>query len=323
MNPVACDPPDVSVCLLAWNHGHYIGQCIESVLAQAVDVRIEILIGDDASSDGTSEIIATYARSHPQLVRHIHRSERLGGSANYLDLLSRARARLIAHLDGDDFWFPGKLRQQVAYLREHTDCAAVYTNAVAISERGEQIGIFNDFRDTKIELSELLRNGNFLCNSSMLHRSELRAAIIAIQGPLLDYRIHLTHATRGYLAQLPERLVGYRVNSTGSMVAQANDFVRKLYWEAIQNVPRAMVSDDDYAHGLADFLRRVFFRAMRTGRWEIFREWRASVWAASPYGKVKTDMLTTAAILRIAAKELAGRFRRDSTGHRSRVLYRC
>lgn len=321
MNAIANDLPEVSVCLLTWNHAQYIGQCIESVLEQATDIRIEILVGDDASSDGTSEIVATYSRAHPALIQHIHRSERLGASANYVDLLSRARAPLIAHLDGDDFWLPGKLREQVAYLHEHPDCSAVYTNATTISEQGEPIGIFNDFRGLEIRLPELLRSGNFLCNSSMLHRSKLRAAIFAIEGPVLDYRVHLMHATAGHLVQLPGALVGYRVNSTGSMVAQANDFVRKLYWEAILSVPRDQITDADLAVGLMDFMRRVLFRAVRTKRWNLVHEWLPPTYRASPYGITRTTAYLVVAIGVATGQLMRTQLARGSDRQRHRVLY--
>jgi glycosyltransferase involved in cell wall biosynthesis len=321
MKAVTNEPLEVSICLLAFNHVRYIERCIRSALEQAADVRIEILVGDDASNDGTSEILSTYAQAHPELIRHIRRNERLGGSANYLDLLSRARAPLIAHLDGDDFWLPNKLRQQVAYLRAHPNCAAVYTNALAISERGEEIGIFNNFRRVEIDLAKLLRNGNFLCNSSMLHRSALLATIFAIEGPVLDYRVHLLNAANGYLAQLPEALVGYRVNSAGSMVAQANDFVRNLYWEAILSVPCQRIAKADLAMGMADFMRRVLFRATRARRWNLVHEWLPKIYRASPLGIIRTTAYLFVAVATAFSQVMRARFERGPDGQRHRVLY--
>jgi len=59
--------PRVSVCVLTCNQRNYIQQCIESVLAQAPDTSLEILVGDDRSDDGTSEIVAALASRYPQL----------------------------------------------------------------------------------------------------------------------------------------------------------------------------------------------------------------------------------------------------------------
>ena len=50
-------PVDISVVILTYFHGPYIAQCLESVLSQETDLHVEILVGDDASQDGTAEII--------------------------------------------------------------------------------------------------------------------------------------------------------------------------------------------------------------------------------------------------------------------------
>ena len=72
------------------------------------------------------------------------------------------------------------------------------------------------------------------------------------------------------------------------MVANDNARVRELYWQAIQSVPRDLVTDDDYAHGIADFMRRVAFRAVRTRDLSLLRQWLPQVLQASPYGKIRT-----------------------------------
>lgn len=314
--------PTVSVCIVTCNQRGYIVQCLRSVLEQAVDADVAILVGDDASDDGTSEIVAALAAEHPSHVRHIRREPRMGAFANMRDLIARADGEFVARVDGDDYWLPGKLQRQLDYLLAHPDCSAVYTNAVTVDEAGQRIGLFNDMGDARFDLAAMLRRGNFLNNSSVLFRNAGRHAWLDVDVPQIDYRAHLWHAQRGWLGHLGKPLAAYRVATQGSMVAGMNDHVRELYWEAIQSVPRDRVSDGDYARGLADFLRRVFFRALRTRRWQLLREWHARVLAASPYGALRTDVLVLASILRMGWKEAVGRFRRDADGRRLRVLYR-
>src|SRR6185437_7332158 len=128
------------------------------------DANLKVLVGDDASDDGTSEIVAALAVECPSAVRHLRRPLRMGSFENMRDLIARADGEYIAHVDGDDFWFPGKLARQLAFLQAHPDCAAVYTNAVTIGTDGSQIGLFNDVRDARFELATLLHRGNFLNN---------------------------------------------------------------------------------------------------------------------------------------------------------------
>jgi glycosyltransferase involved in cell wall biosynthesis len=61
--------PKVSVCITAYNHEAYIREAIDSVLAQKVNFPIEILIGEDCSTDGTRAIVQQYERNHPDLIR--------------------------------------------------------------------------------------------------------------------------------------------------------------------------------------------------------------------------------------------------------------
>ena len=168
----------------------------------------------------------------------------------------------------------------------------------------------------------MLRRGNFLNNSSVLFRAPGKMAWLSADKTVLDYDAHLWHARSGFLAQLAEPLTVYRINAQGSMVATMNAQVRQLYWDAILSVPRELVSDSDFAHGITDFLRRVVYRALHTGQWELVREWMPRVLAASPYGKASTAFLTVGSILRIALKEVMGRIRREPDGRRIAVLYR-
>jgi glycosyltransferase involved in cell wall biosynthesis len=313
----------VSVCIATCNQSRFIRQCVCSVLDQQVDgVDLRIIVGDDASDDGTSDIVAGLAADHRGIVTHLRHPRRIGAFANMRELITRADGDFVARVDGDDYWLPGKLQRQLDYLECFPDCAAVYTNAVTVDVDGRRIGLFNDVGDARFDLEGLLQRGNFLNNSSVLFRSAGRKAWLDVDQPQVDYRVHLWHARHGWLGHIGEALTAYRVNAPGSAVASMNDRVRELYWEAIQSVPRGQVSDAAYTRALADFLRRVFFRAVRTGNWPLFSRWRARVHAASPLGAIRTDTLVAISIARIAGKQARGQFRRTADGHRLRISYR-
>ena len=88
------------------------------------------------------------------------------------------------------------------------------------------------------------------------------------------------------------------------------------------DVPREQVTDADFARGVADFLRRVAFRSLRTRRWSLLRQWAPRVFAASPWGPIRTSALVVASMIRIAAKEFLGLFQKGPDGKRLKVLYR-
>ena len=136
----AVPEPVVSVHLLTYNHADYIREAIESVLMQEVDFPMEIVLGDDDSSDGTREICIEYAEQHPDLIRlqlhHRENNRKLNGAPTHLFQFYyntfQLRGRYFAILSGDDYWTdPRKLQKQVDYLEIHPECSMVYHPWVA------------------------------------------------------------------------------------------------------------------------------------------------------------------------------------------------
>lgn len=313
---------DVSVCIITCNQEHYIQQCLESVLAQDRTCLREILVGDDGSDDGTGETVRAYADRYPDLIRSMRNDPRLGASGNIQRLWNLARGTYIAHLDGDDFWLQDKLRVQTEFMEHHPECAAVYANARTITPDGQEIGIFNDAGAGFHDLRSLFRNGNFLNTSSMLVRRELVRPILDIDRPFIDYRIHLLLAQQGLLAQLDRLLVGYRVHAIGAMTTISGDLVRELYWEAILSVPAHRLSRRERAHGMADYLRRVFMTSRRLGRWDLLRAWYPRILDASPSSAPVTIALALLSLARLTLFEIGARIRRSLGQEVARVLFR-
>ena len=317
------DQPLVSVCIVTYNHKRYIHDCIMSVIAQSSDVTLEILVGDDQSDDGTSGIIEVLTKEYPHFIRNFRHLKRIGyGSKNYLYLLQKTRGTYIAHLDGDDYWLPGKLKAQVAFLEQNPTCSAVYTNALVIQENNEPAGIFNNPQPTKFDINRLLGQGNFLNNSSMLYRASFKQSILDFQAPFIDYQINLSHALSGSLGYLNQALTVYRLNSSSSVLVQANERIRKLYWDALLNLPRASVNTDALARGMSEFGRSVFFRSLRIKKISLFKKWLPIVLNSSPVGKAKTIFFVLSAIFRVAAQEGLASLSAKLGGNQMKILYR-
>lgn len=116
------DAPLVSICCATYNHEKYLAQAMESFLMQKVSFPIEIIIGDDCSTDGTPQIVQDYAGRFPQLVRVIASDANVGVSQNAFRIRSAARGKYIALCEGDDYWTdPHKLQKQVDFLEENPE----------------------------------------------------------------------------------------------------------------------------------------------------------------------------------------------------------
>ena len=118
--------PTVSVCCITYNHSKFIGQALESFLNQNTSFSYEILVYDDASNDGTIDILKEYELKYPQIIRVFYSSEnQYSQGVRLLNLrynLPRARGKYIATCDGDDFWTdPLKLQKQVDFLESNPE----------------------------------------------------------------------------------------------------------------------------------------------------------------------------------------------------------
>jgi len=127
----------VSVIVLTYNHKDYIRQALDSVLAQKTAFPYEILVGDDASSDGTSEIVLQYADQYPDKIFPFIREKNLGATKNLRKLLERAKGAYINGCEGDDYWTdPYKLQRQVSYMTAHPQCVGCVHPFTIVDETG-------------------------------------------------------------------------------------------------------------------------------------------------------------------------------------------
>ena len=129
--------PTVSILSVAYNHAKYIGACIESAMLQAAPFSLEMVIGEDCSTDGTRDICREYQRRYPERVRLLLPERNTGSFENFRRVLAACRGEYIALLEGDDYWTaPDKLAVQVELLRAHTDWSACIHNVTVINEQG-------------------------------------------------------------------------------------------------------------------------------------------------------------------------------------------
>jgi len=211
--------PLVSVVCPAFNQKAFIGAAIESFLAQRTDFPFEILINDDASTDGTRQVIEAYAVRYPNLIRPVLHDENQfrQGKLFYPALFNMAKGRYLAYCDGDDYWTdPLKLQKQVDFLEQHPDYVIAYHDAVMVNEQGEhgvQLGRTWQRDATSVELQQGRRISTLTaCFRNVLHElpRELELA------PLMDvcwWSMLGAHGKGKYLANVAPG--GYRVHGGG------------------------------------------------------------------------------------------------------------
>ncbi|MDG2168610.1 MAG: glycosyltransferase [Opitutales bacterium] len=120
----------VSVIIIFKNEERFLGEAIESVLAQTY-TDWELILVDDASTDKGTDIAKGYQEQLPGKVRYLTHPnfENRGMSASRNLAIGSAKGELISFIDGDDYWFPDKLKSQVSNLQEHPGIAMVCSPA--------------------------------------------------------------------------------------------------------------------------------------------------------------------------------------------------
>jgi glycosyltransferase involved in cell wall biosynthesis len=223
--------PKVSVEFLAYNEKEFVAQALETVLSQKASFEWEIVVGDDCSTDGTQEILKSYARDHPGRIRLLLRPHQLGpdepslgGRNNFLATYRQCRGEYIALLEGDDYWTDDrKLEKQVAFLDEHPDCSlCCHATEVEYSDERPRhwdpvIGLFPKEFCTLEDLLRLETKPEVPTSSMMIRRRLLRRFPSWFNGVFnWDYAIHILLAEHGKVGFLPGCMAIHRKHGDGA-----------------------------------------------------------------------------------------------------------
>jgi glycosyltransferase involved in cell wall biosynthesis len=212
---------------MVFNHESYIREAIEGILKQKTTFLIEVVVGDDFSTDNSLEIIREYKNT-----THIHfkilerkigddywqNRQKIGRLYNFCNIIENCSGKYIALLDGDDFWTdPYKLQKQVDFLEANPEYVGCFHKIKAllgdslvedkgIEQRFEKVGDKN-----KITRLDLLEQGNFIHTCSFIFRNE--SIILSNEmrmSPVGDIMLFLELTKIGFLKRIDEYMAVYR-----------------------------------------------------------------------------------------------------------------
>ncbi len=222
--------PLVSVCVVTFNHRRYIERCLDGILSQRTPFAIEILIHDDASTDGTDQILREYEKRYPSIFRVFYEEENQYEKDTYKGGYRRgllepaSKGKYIAFTEGDDYWCdPDKLAKQVKYLEEHDDVVLACHSALIVDcSSGACLGSLSmGSIDKDLLPSDIIRNWAVPTASWVYRRGSMAAFDDdwAFDMPVGDFPTVLYASTVGRVRYFNEQMSVYRYQVPGSWTA--------------------------------------------------------------------------------------------------------
>lgn len=260
--------PLVSICCVTYNHKDYLAQAIDSFLMQETLFPFEVILHDDASTDGTTAIVRQYEKNFPNIIKAVIQSENQYSKQPVISpkfVWPLVKGEYIAMCEGDDFWTnKSKLQYQIEKMQANPQCRVSFHNCQWLDNKGKQGAITDYGREDKIyPLSDVIRGGGgFMTTPSVVyHRSFIdNLPDWFCDVPVGDYYSQTLASVNGGALYLPKSYACYRLFTPGSWtVNEASHTLRKQsattladrhtkYLRKLKNMlPRENNEDIDYA----------------------------------------------------------------------------
>lgn len=211
--------PKVSVLMVTYNHERYIAEAVGSALSQKTTFPVEIVIGEDCSTDNTRNILRELKRVNDHRIRLILREQNIGGPANVAATFAECRGDYVAMLEGDDYWTdPCKLQKQVDSLDAHPHWSACFHTTRRVYVDGSREPEVNLLWTQDEATIEDLFKTMMVSTCSLVFRNRLFGPLPAWHQQITsgDWAICLLNAAQGPLGCLHEVMADYRIHSQGA-----------------------------------------------------------------------------------------------------------
>lgn len=262
--------PQVSICMITYNQEAYISEAIEGVLMQVTNFPIELIIGEDCSSDHTRQICIEYQSKYPDKITLRLSDDNLGMMKNFIGTLLASKGKYIALCEGDDYWTdPLKLQKQVDFLEANRDFSICFHSVkVKLENNGKLVDDFiTQDVATNTDIYDLL-DGNYIHTPSVIFRrnEQVMADIQSLYTLAIgDYPLHLLNARHGKIYKMSEVMAVYRygvgvwtsqnvkkdnimINFMlyNALVGKFTDDINKIVLSRFRSYYKAVFSPDNY-----------------------------------------------------------------------------
>jgi len=233
--------PRITVGVPVYNGERYLGSTLDSLLNQTVSDFV-VLVGDNASTDGTAEIIHSYAARDPR-VRHVRHAQNLGAAANYSRLCQMAETEFFRWSAADDCSQPRFLEACLDGLKRDPQAVLVYPRIMLIDAEGQPLeeydeGLHLPHERPSDRFFTLLQNIR-LCNAlyGLARTKALRRTRLLGSYPGSDIVFQAELSLYGKILEVPETLLLRRMHAgsfTSMTLQQQREFVNPGWGRGVE-----------------------------------------------------------------------------------------
>jgi glycosyltransferase involved in cell wall biosynthesis len=228
--------------MITYNHEQFIAQAVESVMMQITDFDIELVIGEDCSTDKTLTILNGLKKRYINKIHIVSSNKNVGPQLNFTRAFAQCKGKYIALLEGDDYWIdPLKIQKQVEFLEDNPEYAICFTRVYELVNNKKVISPENPWNLEKTFTIYDLSLSNFMHTNSVVFKNGLIEGFPDwfYEASIGDYIVHLFNAKKGWIKYLPEITGVYR-KFTGTWSSQE----KPLQIKKVLYVLRKLLEED-------------------------------------------------------------------------------
>ena len=290
--------------LPTYNQKHFIREAIESILIQDYP-NLEIVIGDDGSTDGTQEVLLEYEEKYPELFKLILSPINEGITANCNKVLKECTGEYVAFFAGDDIWLPGKLLKQVDLMQKNPSASLCASKVEFFDSETNKMmfinppGDFNVENMSSIEITHYIgSNGaSFMVRSNAIPKYGYETSIKMVS----DWLFFIEVLRSGDIIFINEVLARYRRHG-----ASMSNYPDLVFREHMQTLFLLESKYEDMREDVLKFIKKyILLKAFEifnnTNNSELKHKYIDSIIDSIPTARL-TKMVVRKVINRIASK---------------------
>lgn len=229
----------ISVICYTYNHRNFIRKAMDGFLMQETGYPYEIIVHDDASTDGTQDILQEYQAKYPNRIKLVLQEENLYSQNSDCKEIDRqvfriAQGEYIAICEGDDYWTdPAKLEKQVSYMESHPECKLCAHEAIIVDVEGKKIAdsflsIAGQWRTQyfrgygRYDTKDYLLFDAIPTASWVFRKSDFQDCGDVLYGENVytDMMLRQLLTAKGYMYYMPDAMAVYRYNNPDSLIGK-------------------------------------------------------------------------------------------------------